>query len=693
MRKYIAVLAVLLFCSQATATEYYRVHEPLATTTGEAITGASYWFYTPGTTDTVAVYSDATGTRSYHGDGFETGADGMIDKYVIAGTYDIGWSHSPWSLSGTLTNYSYGVASEVSMEGTVEAWAFDAEDRIDAGSVVSSATLETSGATALGGTVTTGGTVDIGGGLDVEDAARFAWDEANEVYSFRVSPLVISIEPHMEIHDDVYVYANLLLFGKDSTSGRVQAQTAECDTLKPRTGRHLYARAADGQNDGILHGQFLQLNPVDISISLPDTTDYDVGTLMFCSDDSFRYLAGAGIAKEWRTLGYAGYVAGEDNPELYLPTTTLNFTYADSTPKEFTVDNTGEGILTWTSANISTWIHDDDEGFEGLHHGVNDTGLIGTGIDTIDVELMWAQIDSGVSLYDTVAVTSDYGNSQVIIHADGKPLVGGGDYVVEPNHPRLFFNEDEVAGIRAKCRSAEATFYDGFKDWVDDYALGDTYPFAYNYQHGAQLRRLAFAYIVEQDTTYLQEAVECADSLFAGFPTTWYDDDDVQTGLALFYDWCYDGFGATRKSKFGDSLAVACSRAHADASYSTNAAHSQIVVMSDLMYMALALAGDGLDDAGATATRRYSSPSGRAPQGVSGTPCGMVSPRGGCAVEIPPHWPASRRRNASSRRGPGTRRSPALGCCSAHSSARMRGTQRGGTGTPRRIVWPTSPNR
>ena len=593
MRRVLICLAVLLFCVPVYGADYFHMRDSVTSRNGSALSGVYVYVYVPNTVTPVTAYTDLAGTTAVSWP-LVTDNDGMFDCYVAQGNYDILLVHSGYQIDTTWNNYMVGSGSdtltfnELDVSGTITAGAFDADDWIDADGLITGTTLETSGLTTLGGPVTTGGTVDIGGGLNVESSARFAWDTSDEVYSFRISPNVISIEPVVEMHDDVYVYANVLLFGKDSLSGKLSAQNVECDTLKADD---LYVRAADGQNDATLHGRFFQLEPVDISVSLPDTTGYEVGTLMFCSDDSFRYLAGAGIAKEWRTLGYAGYVAGEDNPALYLPTTELNYAYADSHVQKFGVGNSGDGILSWESSFLSDWIAD----------AANDTGNVGAGYDSVTVQLMWAQIDSGASLWDTVAVATDYGNSQVVIHADGKPLVGGGDYVVEPNHPRLYFNENEIAGIRTKCKSAELTFYTGFIDWVDDYAVPDDYPLAYVYQQGQQLGRLAFAYAIEQDTTYLHEAVLCGQSLFDDFTTTWYDDDYVQEGMSLFYDWCYDGMGATRKALFGDSLAVACKRQHDSSNYSTNAAHSQIVVISDVMPMALAIAGDGLDDATATA--------------------------------------------------------------------------------------------
>jgi hypothetical protein len=604
-------LAVLLLCIALAcpAANYYHLRDYVTNTYGTAISGASVQVYNPNTTTNPSAYTDLAGGTGVSWP-LTTDSNGMFGCYLAQGTYDIYIVHSGHRIDTTWDNYMVGSGSDtvsysslevtgtLDVTGTVSANAVDAEDWIDAGGGITSATVTTSGAATLGGGVVTGGTVEIGGGLYVIDQTKLAYDEVGNDWSINITPNWIIIRPLLEVHDDTYVYGDVRVYGKDAISGRLTAQLVEGDTLKPRTGRGLSFRSAGGKNDGIFRTQFLELAPVDISLSLPDTSGYNVGTLMYCSDDSFRYLAGAGIAKEWRTLGYAGYVAGEDNPELYLPTTTLNYAYADSHVQKFGVGNSGEGILPWTSSFISDWIAEGT----GLdqHDGAADSGYVGAGYDSVTVQLMWAQIAQGASLHDTVDVTTDYGNGQVVINATGEPFTGQ-DYVVEPNHPRLYFNENTIAEQRAKCKSAELTFYTGFIDYINSSVVGDDYPLAYVYDQGKQLGRLAFAYAMEQDTLYLHEAVLCANSLFADYTTTWDDDGDARAGMAQFYDWCYEGFGSTRKALYGDSLAQAFKRLHAAANYMTNPAHSQIVVMAPIMPLALAVAGDGFEDAIATA--------------------------------------------------------------------------------------------
>jgi len=593
MRRAAVVLAVLLFCLTAYGADYYHLKDHVTTKSGYAVSGASVHVYNPNTTTNPTAYTDLTGITAATFP-LTTDSNGMFECYLAQGNYDLYVVHSGHQIDVTWDNYMVGTGtdtlsfSSLDITGTIAAEAFDAADWIDAGGTITGETIETTGLTVVGGTFTTGGAVTVGGDLYVSDQAQFAYDDVEEIYNFRVGPNSVVVEPYLVVENDALIYGNMYLYGKDSASGKLQAQIVETDTLKPRTGDDVYVRAADGQNDATLHGQFFQFEPVDISVSLPDTTDHGVGTLMFCSDDSFRYLAGDGIAKEWRTLAYAGYVAGEDNPALYLPTTELNYAYADSHVQKFGVGNSGEGILSWESSFLSDWIAD----------AANDTGTVGAGYDSVTVQLMWAQIDSGVSVWDTVAVATSYGNGEVVIHAEGKPLVGGGDYVVEANHPRIYFNEDELATLRAKCKSAENTSYTTFIGYVDANYIDDTYPVSQGLErHAKALAALSFAYVVEQDTTYLKEATENAQSLFDDYSTTWDDGEFVQQYYPCFYDWCYGGFGDARKTLFGDSLNAMGDRFMAGTNFMVNAPHSQHSVVHPTAFMGLALYGDGVDDA------------------------------------------------------------------------------------------------
>lgn len=120
----LAGLAVLMLCIAlpCPATVYYHIHEALMNTTGEALTGTTYYLYTPNTEDTTAVYSDRAGTAAYQGSGnFQTGADGMIDVYVTAGCYDIYYSHSGWSITGTLEDYCRGIADSIGTSSAIDA--------------------------------------------------------------------------------------------------------------------------------------------------------------------------------------------------------------------------------------------------------------------------------------------------------------------------------------------------------------------------------------------------------------------------------------------------------------------------------------------------------------------------------------------------------------------------------------------
>ena len=108
------VLGIALVCP---ATYYYHIYEALQTTTGEALGGASYYIYVAGTTTETTIYSDRSGTSTTQPQ--TTDSDGMVDCYVIAGTYDIAYTHTGWNLSGTFQDFTYGVADSIGNQSVV----------------------------------------------------------------------------------------------------------------------------------------------------------------------------------------------------------------------------------------------------------------------------------------------------------------------------------------------------------------------------------------------------------------------------------------------------------------------------------------------------------------------------------------------------------------------------------------------
>ena len=112
----LAVLALLLCMAPLSpATIYFRFHIPLQTLTGEAISGATYFVYAAGTTDTAAIYSDRAGTRNYQGTGETTSTDGMVDFYAEAGCYDVAYTHTDRDLDSSLDTYCEGVADSITI--------------------------------------------------------------------------------------------------------------------------------------------------------------------------------------------------------------------------------------------------------------------------------------------------------------------------------------------------------------------------------------------------------------------------------------------------------------------------------------------------------------------------------------------------------------------------------------------------
>jgi hypothetical protein len=127
---------------------------------------------------------------------------------------------------------------------------------------------------------------------------------------------------------------------------------------------------------------------------------------------------------------------------LDLPTTTLSYTYADSSLQKFGIGNSGDGILSWESTFLSDWIAD----------AANDTGTVGVGYDSVTVQLKWAEIDSAAVWSDTIAVSGG-GDGQVIINVKGKIV-----YVPPTINPALyqkaFFQDLYAASDTVCCHSS-----------------------------------------------------------------------------------------------------------------------------------------------------------------------------------------------------------------------------------------------
>jgi len=606
------VVAVLCMALPSPAATYYHLTDDVTTVSGSAVSGASVYVYTPNTTTTVTAYSDIAGTEPVTWPVY-TDANGEFSVYLTPGVYDVRIVHSGHAIDTTKDNYMVGSGSDtlsfnsldltgdISAGGTISANAFDADDWITAGGQFTGQTLETSGLMTVGTTLETGGTITVGGDIYVASQAWISYNETNEVYDFRLNNNYARIRPELQVNNNILGYGNIFAYGKLTSPGKVYADIVQADTLKPQLGRTVNVRAADGQNDAIMSIQFLQFNPVDISVSMPDTSDFTRGALFFAETDSkFYYMTAP--PKAWNEFAAAAAVVpGEDAPDLVATPTSLTFDSPadpDSVLQTVALTNAGDGRMTWTlTAESYDWLAVYNY-TDGAITTAADTGTVEDGNDSLAVVIKWAEVAAGASKNGTLTLTGG-GGATVTVRADGEAIVGE-DYVVEPNHPRLFFNEDELATVRAKCNSAESDDFTAFIGNVDLYLAADFPLEASGSPHlntnATKLTRFAFAAIATQDTTYMNLARNCIDSMIVYWPTTWYDDTDAIKGLSQFYDWCYPYLGTTQKAYYGGLLGEMCEREHLASNYSTNAAHSQIVVMAPMMYPAMAVYGDGYAD-------------------------------------------------------------------------------------------------
>ena len=209
--------------------------------------------------------------------------------------------------------------------------------------------------------------------------------------------------------------------GAYKTSGGEPPETPVL-SLDPGTLNFTYAEpdshsmkfGISNSGDGILNWE--TTNICDwLSDSCVDTGTVGVGTDSVTVEVKWAQIATDATVKDTVVVG------GDDSGQVVINAVgpvsavtidpgTLAFTYADSAAQKFGIGNTGDGILSWESSFLSGWIAD----------AANDTGTVGAGYDSVTVQLMWAQVDSGAAWSDTVAVTGG-GDGQVLVTVAGKP--------------------------------------------------------------------------------------------------------------------------------------------------------------------------------------------------------------------------------------------------------------------------------
>lgn len=170
-------------------------------------------------------------------------------------------------------------------------------------------------------------------------------------------------------------------------------------------------------------------------------------------------------------------------------------------------------------------------------------------------------------------------------------------YQVESGHPRLFVTSSDVAGLRAKCQGSMAADYAISKNWADDH-FGDSLPLSSvdAYQH--YLCTYSFNYLASGSTSYAARAKAIAQS---GLSQGMSGQGMFNTGLAIFYDWCYDYLTPTERQTFGSALATSGLSYMGTVNWvETNNYHSKVSRLHGLAYPGLAIYGDGVNNAAAT---------------------------------------------------------------------------------------------
>ena len=170
-------------------------------------------------------------------------------------------------------------------------------------------------------------------------------------------------------------------------------------------------------------------------------------------------------------------------------------------------------------------------------------------------------------------------------------------YEVVSGHPRLYVTSADVAALRAKCQGPMAADYAISKNWADDH-MNDSLPLigALEYQH--YLATYSFNYLITGNVAYAARAKVIAQSAMG---QGLQGQGMYNTGLSLFFDWCYDYLTSAERQTFGWELGESGLAAAAGVNWvETNNYHSKVSRLIGLIYPGLPLYGEGIHDTAAT---------------------------------------------------------------------------------------------
>ncbi|MFH1865027.1 MAG: hypothetical protein ABIK85_04020, partial [Candidatus Eisenbacteria bacterium] len=170
-------------------------------------------------------------------------------------------------------------------------------------------------------------------------------------------------------------------------------------------------------------------------------------------------------------------------------------------------------------------------------------------------------------------------------------------YEVVSGHPRLYVTSADVAALRAKCQGSMAADYAISKNWADDH-MNDSLPLSSvdAYQH--YLATYSFNYLITGNAAYAARAKVIAQSAMSQGLS---GQGMYNTGLSLFFDWCYDYLTSAERQTFGWELGESGLDYMASVNWvETNNYHSKPSRLKGLIYPGLAIYGEGIHNSAAT---------------------------------------------------------------------------------------------
>ena len=129
--------------------------------------------------------------------------------------------------------------------------------------------------------------------------------------------------------------------------------------------------------------------------------------------------------------------------------------------------------------------------------------------------------------------------------------------LIRADHPRIFFNADNLESVRALARGAESARYDKLKRSVDTLAGTEALELK---DYGTQAAGAAFVYLVEGDERYAVEAKRLVEVSLDFYhdcyahqkPVNWYANTRINAISA--FDWIFNTLDADDRARIGRSF-------------------------------------------------------------------------------------------------------------------------------------------